>query len=316
MLHRVLLRSHIYITMVPDEDLPTLIKRKDHLQVLRYVRAHELREPMLVVKHGKALLGENLKKKLDDEASRLAALEQLCLAALDVANHDLAELSLNQLKEKVAVDSARFRRLLGRCLEAAGDLEGADKIYDVLLKENPACVVALQRKYCVARAQKQEPEKIIAALNDYLGQQMSDVSAWYEMATLRMALGDFKGAAHALEQVVLGCPLESKIHTQLAEVYATIGGLEYLELARKHMAQALELDATNVRAQFGLVSVANQYLGAAATAAKKDVDGHEQLVAKELVKYGAAQVLQSYKGTKMLPTVKQVMNDYTDNLEG
>jgi tetratricopeptide (TPR) repeat protein len=269
----------------------------------------------VVVEHGRSLLGPTLSKRIDDDAARLAVVEQVCLAALDLHNHDLAETCLSQLKDSnVTKESARFRRLLARCLEAAGDYIGAEIVYDDLLKENPANLVALQRKYCVSRAQKKAPEDVIAALNDYLGQQLSDVSGWYEMAQLRLSLADFKGAAYALEQVVLGSPLDADIHRQLAEVYATIGGLENLVLARKHMAQALELDPSNVRAQFGLVSVANQYLEESAAASKKDVEEHEQLVAKELVKYGASAVLSSYKGTKMFATVKRVMDDYTDNI--
>ena len=309
--------------MGPEFDLPTLVKRKDHLQVLRYIRAHELREPNLVVEHGKSLLGDGLTKSLDDDASRLAALEQICLASLDLSNHELAEKCLSQLKEigaskkAISPESARFRRLLARCLEASGDYEGATKIYDALLKENPSNLIALQRKYCIARAQngnKTDKSPVISALNDYLGQNMSDTSGWYEMSQLRLSMADYKGAAYALEQVVLGCPLESKIHMQLAEVYATIGGLEHLTLARKHMAQALELNPRNVRAQFGLVSVANQYLEESATASKKGVDEHETMVAKELVKYGASQVLASYKGGKLFGAVQKVMKDYTDNL--
>merc|ERR1712025_389264 len=103
------------------------------------------------------------------------------------------------------------------------------------------------------------------------------------MAKFRMTLGDFKGAAYALEEVVLGCPLESSIHCELAEVYATIGGIDNLSLARKHMAQSLELDFRNRRAQFGLVNVSKKFLEAAANATKKNVvDDHEIAVAKEL----------------------------------
>jgi len=303
--------------MGPGDDLPTLVARKDHLGVLRYVRAHELREPKLVFEHGQILLGKDLSKGMGDDETRLAALEQICLAALDLGNHDVADKCLDQLRKNgVEKDSVRFRRLLARCLEAAGDYDGAGAIYDALLKDNPANLVALQRKYCIARALKQEPEKVIAALNEYLGQNMMDVSGWYEMAQLRMSLCDFKGAAFALEQVVLGSPLDSEMHILLAEVYATIGGLENLSLARKHMSQSLELDSSNVRAQFGLVAVANQYLEESAATGKKDVDEHEELVAKELVKYGASQVLQTYKSNKkMFDVVKRVMDDFTDNLD-
>mmetsp|Transcript_31555 Transcript_31555/g.52642 ORF Transcript_31555/g.52642 Transcript_31555/m.52642 type:complete len:304 (-) Transcript_31555:172-1083(-) len=299
----------------PGEDLNSLISKGDHLGVLRYIRAHELREPALVVSHGKALLGDKLNKGLTDTACRTAALEQICLAALDTDNHELADLSLGEIKRHVDESSTRYRRLEGRCKEGREDYEGAMTVYEGLLKENPSNLVALQRKYCVLRAQRKEPEVVLEALNEYLGQQMADVSAWYEMAQLRLSLADFKGAAYALEQVVLGSPLEADIHRELAEVYATIGGLENVTLARKHMAQALELEPNNVRAQLGLVSIANQYLEESNQASKKLQDEHERLVALELVRFGASEVLKSYKGTPMFAAVKRVMDDYTENLE-
>jgi tetratricopeptide (TPR) repeat protein len=300
----------------PGNDLPSLVGRKDHLGVLRYIRSHELREPKLVIEHGQALLGKDLSKSMSDTEVLVTTLEQICLGSLDLGKHDLAEKCLEQLRKSgIEQDAVRFRRLLARCLEASGDYEGATKIYDALLADNPANLIALQRKYCIARAQKVEPEKVVAALNEYLSQNMSDVSGWHEMAKLRMTLGDFKGAAYALEQVVLGSPLDAEVHRQLAEVYATVGGLDNLILARKHMSQSLELDSSNVRTQLGLVSVANQYLEESASVGKKDIDEHEIMVAKELVKYGASQVLTSYKGSKMLAIVKRVMDDYLDNLD-
>jgi tetratricopeptide (TPR) repeat protein len=300
----------------PGEDLTSLCAKKDHLGVLRYIRAHELREPTLVLSHGKDLLGPNLKTRLDDTASRMAALEQICLAALDVSDLNLAHVCLGEIAVDVNKDSQRFQRMEARCLEAADDYDGAMIIYEEMLKKNPSNVMALQRKYCVLRAKGETTEKVLTALNDYLGQNLSDVSGWYEMAQLRRSLADFKGSAYALEQVILGSPLDAEVHMELAEVYATLGGLENTSLARKHMAQALELEPSNIRAQLGLVSVANLYLEESAEASKKLVDEHERLVAKEIVRFGAAEVLSSYKGTKMFAIVKRVMDDYIDSLEG
>jgi len=302
--------------MGPGDDLPSLTRRKDHLGVLRYIRLHELREPQMVVDHGQSLLGTDVSRRAGDELTRLAAIEQICLAALDLGNHELANTCLDQLRKSgVEKESVRFRRLLARCLEASGDYDGANKIYDDFLKDNSANLVALQRKYCIAKAQDLAPEKIVEALNEYLGQNMADASGWYEMYELRMKYSDFKGAAYALEQVVLGCPLDSEIHRELAEVYATLGGLENLMLARKHMAQSLELDGSNTKAQLGLVSVAHQYLKESASAGKKNVDEHECLVAKELVKYGASQVLKSHKGKDNYDAVKRSMDEYTSSLD-
>lgn len=323
--------------MGPGDDLVTLSRNGDHLGVLRYIRAHELREPEKVIQHGQALLGDQVANVtgIQDEAARSAALEQICLAAIDINNHVLAERCLDELKETSTVvseknkdgslvkDSDRYRRLLGRCLEAANDYEGAMVLYEKMLKENPSNLIALQRKYCILRSQQSlksdavvvPMNDVVDALNEYLGQQLSDVCGWYEMSQLRLSLADFKGAAYALEQVVLGSPLDAEIHRELGEVYATIGGLEYCTYARKHMAQALELDPTNIRAQFGLVCVANQYLDESNAASKKNIDEHERLVANELVKYGAESVLRSYKGRPaMFATVKRVMDDYTENL--
>lgn len=311
--------------------MTTLSDNQDHMGVLRYIRAHELREPTTVITHGLALFGDQLDAtKVSDGASRAAALEQICLAAIDINDHDLAERCLEQLKDSPAFaadkktdgnlvkDSDRYRRLLGRCLEASNDFESALSLYETMLKKNPSNLVALQRKYCVLRAQQDSStEAVLEALNQYLGQQLSDVSGWYEMAQLRLSLADFKGAAYALEQVVLGSPLDADVHRELAEVYATIGGLENVACARKHMAQALELEPSNLRAQFGLVSVSQQFLDEsdASSTKQKKLDEHERLVATELVKYGASEVLKSYKGSKLFASVKRVMDDYTENLE-
>lgn len=302
-------------TMISDEDLSTLIQRNDHVNILRHVRVHQLREPELVVEHGTAWLGSDLERKPSDELVRLAAIEQICLAALDSGDRALSEKCLAKLIEAgVTKDSVRFRLLLARCMEAAGDADDAEAIYDDLLKENPANLRALRRKYCILRAQVGKQVETMHALNEFLQQDFSDISAWYEMAHYRMELGDYKGAAYALEEVLLGAPSDSKIHCELAECYATIGGIDNLMLARKHMAQSLELDPKNRRAQFGLVSVANSYLEQAACGAKKDLDDHEIQVAQELVKYGSEQVLQSYQGSPMFSAVKKLMKEYTLDL--
>jgi tetratricopeptide (TPR) repeat protein len=295
----------------PDDDLPTLLQRKDHINVLRYVRAHQLREPLIVVEHGKALLGPEFKRKLGDENARLAALEQIALSALDLQQHEVAAMCLDRLKAAIGKEAVRFRVLLGRCLEAAGDTKGAMSIYDDLLSTNPANLAVLKRKYCLA----EKPVERMAALNHYLQQNMADSAAWFEMANLRLTMGDFVGASFALEEVVLGCPIDAPIHIQLAEVYATIGGIDNLQLARKHMAQALELDGTNKRAMFGLLSVSNSYLVAVSNASKKQaVDEHSTEVAKELVKYGADKILKQYKGTKMYAAVQTLVGQYTKGL--
>jgi ER membrane protein complex subunit 2 len=299
---------------------------------LRYIRIHQLRKPEQVLHHGKALLGPDLKGKSMmpsslvgfNEVVRLASLEQICLAALDVHDLDTAETCLRRLVEAGVEKSAtRFQLLLGRLMEASEEFVKATKIYDGILKENPSNSIALKRKYCLLKALPNKQVECVQALNDYLQQNYSDTAAWYELAQLHQTLGDWKRAVFCLEEVLLASPTSSKIHCELAECYATAAAgssstgssnLDSLLSARKHMAAALELDTSNKRAQLGLVTVANMYLEAAADGKKKDMDEFEMQVAQELVKYGAEQVLRSYQGSDMFGPVQALMKDYTDSL--
>jgi ER membrane protein complex subunit 2 len=301
--------------MNTDDDLPTLIRRKDHLNVLRYIRVHAQREPGLVIEHAKALMGDDLSlRKPSDKMSRLAVLEQVCLAALDKLDHDLAALALQRLNEGgVEKSSVRFRRLLGRCMESEEMYEEADKLYDELLSDNPSNLLVLKRKYCIRKAQSGKEVEAVKALNQYLEQNYSDPAAWYEMAQLRKQLGDYKGASFALEEVVLITPLDSNLHCELAECYACIGGLDRLLAARKHMAQALELDSSNRRAQYGLAVIADSYVNEAAKAKKGEVDEYEIEVAKELVKYASEQLIASYEGRKMHAGIRDMMSKYIED---
>ena len=92
-------------------DLPKLIKAKDHLNVLRYIRVFELRQPQLVVEHGQAWLGKDFAKSGGvNMIIRNTCLEQIALAALDIKQEKLAEQCLDQLKASGAVDKDLFRQ--------------------------------------------------------------------------------------------------------------------------------------------------------------------------------------------------------------
>jgi len=302
--------------MDTDLDLPQLLQAKDHLNVLRYIRIHALREPKAVVSSGKALLGAELQKSGGlAPVVRLACLEQICGAALDLSDTETANVCLTRLRDAgVEKESTRFRLLLARCLECSKDWSGADLIYSDLLKENPSNNLALKRKYCLLKSVPDKQVEAAEALNAYLQQNYSDAAAWYELAALKKELGDWKAAAYCLEEVLLASPASAQIHCELAECYATVGGggLDNLKTARKHMAQALELEPTNVRAQMGLVVVSNQYLQEAENV--KNADEFEVEVAQELVKFGVEKVLASYKGSPMAESVKTLMTEYKDSL--
>lgn len=318
--------------MADASDLPTLVKRRDHLAVLRYIRTHKLREPKLVIEHGTALLGTDLKRNKPstnlilsllptgatlDESEWLASLEQLCLSALDVHDHDLSDKCLEAIKSVVPTDSARIRWLLGRCLESVGDLAEAEKVYDSLLRDNASNSMALKRKYAILKSQPGKEPEAREALNKTLELNSGDAAGWSELADLCHDMGDYRAAAYAQEEVVLSSPLNAHAHCKLGELYATMGGRVNLKLARKHLAQCLELDPSNVRALYALVAAAGAFVDECSKASKNKREAEEDdlEVAKELIKFGAERLVKMYHGKgRMSKLVETVMKDQTGGL--
>ncbi|KAL3797043.1 hypothetical protein ACHAWO_006679 [Cyclotella atomus] len=306
--------------MGPDEDLPTLLSRNDHLSILRYIRAHKLREPNLVITHGTALLGYNATEPQKsrptftlDPANRLAATEQLCMAAIDLGNSPLAQVTLEAILLDVPPESARYRKLQGMHLESIGNYEEATKIYDELLADNPSNGYAAKRKYCVLASQNKQKEAM-QALNEYLEMHPGDIAAWNEMAEACLAVSDFKGASYCYEEVVLGCPLDSNVHMKLGEVYSTAGDFK---LARKHLSQAVLLDGDNLRAWFGLIDAAEGYLEDVerrSAKSKKEVDEESVDVAKELILFGGEKLMGHYRGTKMGKLIASLLKESSQTL--
>lgn len=291
--------------MNTDADLETLIRRKDHLNVLRYLRVHQLRHPKVVVTHARAFLGHDLRRGAALET--LAALEQLCIASLDLNDHDTAQLALDRLVDAgVSRDSARFRRLLALCLHAARDVEGAQRIYQDLLQENPSNLTALQGKYLLHKGQVGHEQEAAQALNDVLQQDPSHLATWFELAQLKMRMGDYKAAAFSLEEILIHTPTDPFIHTLLAECYTTVTGEPHLlSLARKHFCQALELNPEYRRAQWGLLLAANR---SAATLTK---DEHDVQVAQALQHHSAEALQTTYRGSALTNAVQSFTHAFT-----
>jgi len=289
-----------------------------------------------------------------NESERLATLEQLTIAALDTnspsyASHSttIAERTLTQIRDLVGKESVRYRNLLALCLERQENYTGALAIYNNLLADNPSNVHALRRKYTILRAQQYIPwgqeggaddaspslmeltrvreaalvtangMEIKEALNDYLERNGSDASAWVEMTKICAEVGDYSGAAYSGEEIVLSAPLNAEAHCALGDWYATVGGRENWKAARKHFAQSLELDPdNNLRALFGLVSVAESFLddveaaGGGRKKKKREVVNEEDVeMAKDLLKYGTDKLSAVYKGTPMGGLVEKVLGD-------
>jgi tetratricopeptide (TPR) repeat protein len=308
----------------PETPLPTLIKKSDHLAILRHIRAHKLpNSSPLVVKHGQSLLQSKSWNSSLTEIERIACLEQICIAALQEQNKELAKETLKTIHQQVSSSSSislRYRKLIALSLENDEDYETAMEFYKKMLQENPSNSHAFKRKYCVLKSQgkSQEAREV---LNSYLEENGTDVGAWVEMANSCLEIGDYKGAAYCYEEIVLSSPLDSNVHCLLGEMYVTIGGIDNLKLARKHMALSLELNPDNLRAIYGIVSAAETYLQLVDKSEsssksndkkkkfdKNSFDEEDVEMAKDLYKYGVGKLSNVYKGTSLSPILGMILD--------
>mmetsp|Transcript_50936 Transcript_50936/g.59516 ORF Transcript_50936/g.59516 Transcript_50936/m.59516 type:complete len:325 (+) Transcript_50936:152-1126(+) len=315
------------------ETLPTLSAKNDHLGVLRHIRLHKLREPNMVITHGKSFLGTALSTTPKpsiltvvssilgwsmDESEKLSVLEQMIVASIDVNDLTLADQCLETLKNclqhhdgdaPLLDTSVRFRRLLGLIYEARGDCDSANTLYEELLTENPSNSYVYKRKFCIARVQSTNEVHMRDALNEYLENNLGDATAWLEMSKLSLSIGDYRGAAYCYEELVLCNPLDADLHCRLGEIYSTLGGVENLRLARKHLSQSLVLSPAegNLRAVFGLISAAETFLEEVDSKGKKHVEEEEIEVVNELLKFGSEHLTKIYKGTAMSAVVAKVV---------
>ena len=319
----------------PESPLSILIEEANHLAILRHVRAHKVSNSSLVVKHGQILLQSKGWYSNLSDIERLASLEQICIAALEEQNTELAKEILDKIQKEVIVltpaddnsgkpnVSLRYRKLIALSFECEDNYEKALKLYGEMIRENPANSYALKRRYCILKCQG-KGEEAREALNSYLEGNGTDACAWMEMANSCLEVGDYTGAAYCYEEIVLSSPMDAKVHCMLGEIYVTIGGFENLKLARKHLALSLELDSKNLRAIYGIVGAAETYLeicksnvenkagGNNKKKKRNEFDEEDVEMARDLYEYGIGRLSKSYKGTHMGSLIEIILGDSQD----
>lgn len=212
------------------------------------MRERSSRDSEEIVKLAEPLLKSSA-SSLGDEA--WVVYEQACLAALDCSQLTLARSYHTKLEEQFGPESTRVALLYGQILEAQEEWEAAEMKYAQLLEVDPTSAAVMKRKIAIKVAQNQNIEAI-ARMNKYLESYMGDFEAWMELATLYLKENQFAGAQFCFEELILSNPYNNVFHTRLAEVLYTIGGMDNMELAQKHFAQAVKLNPRSARALFGL----------------------------------------------------------------
>lgn len=302
--------------MCHENILTSLIKKRDHRNVLRLIRAEKIFDPELVLHHGMCMLGNELERipfycRSLKEFNYFAIIEQICIAALELRDHVTSNKALKKIKAYVGENSIRYRRLLGLCLESSNDLDNAIAVYNGLLKENRSNCYALKRKYCVIKSKYGMNRDSRIALNEYLEYNGSEVGAWAEMAKCCCEVGDYLGATYCYEEILLFFPMNGNVHCSLGELYATLGGKDNLLLARKHLSQCLDADPSNLRAIYGLVYVSGSFIGEVhQVKGNKECDVENIKVSRELIKFGVEKLNSLYNNSSLHFLVRNVLSEY------
>lgn len=178
-------------------------------------------------------------------------MEQICLAAIDLQDHQLIKICLDELAAKFP-GSVRVKRLriIAR-LEMRERFEDALRSYDELIRSDESNSIHYKRKVAILIAQRRNIEAI-KELTDYLKKFMNDQEAWLELSDLYIQEQEYAKAAFCLEELILTNPHNHLYFQKFAEIQYTINSMESHELAKSYFSQALKLNQGNVRALFGL----------------------------------------------------------------
>lgn len=255
-----------------------------------------------IVEYGECLIVEYA-NKLGDELWVL--YEQVCVAALDCCRIDLAEECLGALKKQFPA-SKRVSKLQGMYHEAKKEYENAEQVYNAMIAEDPANLIARKRLIAMKKAQNKY-EETVEQLNEYLKDFMGDQEAWMELSELYIHQQDYSKAAFCMEELILSHPHNHLYHQRFAEIQFTIGTPESMEKAKKYFAQALKLDPNNVRALYGL------FLSASSTAQGK-ADVKKKNSNLNLSQWTAGQIMDMFN-VQLSDVQRRTMTNMFENLQ-
>ncbi|XP_057317509.1 ER membrane protein complex subunit 2-like [Hydractinia symbiolongicarpus] len=255
-----------------------------------------------IVDLGECLIYEYA-NKLGDELWVL--YEQVCIAAYDCSRIDLAVNCLRAL-DKQFPSGNRVLRLRAMRKEALKQFADAEKIYKIMLEDDPANLHVRKRLITIQKSQNRI-EAAIQSLNEYLKEFMGDQEAWMELCELYIHQQEYAKAAFCMEELILSHPHNHLYHQRYAEIHYTMGMPDSLEKAKKYFAQALKLDPNNVRALYGLyLAATNSVTSKTASSMKKKNINMSQWTVQQVMDLFDMNVSENQK---------QTLTDMFDNMQ-
>lgn len=206
--------THFNVAGNPETD------PKAAAQWLAEQRRRPLRAPHKTVQYGELLITKGgLSSIADDDLWSI--LEQVAIAAIEVARFDLAELCISRLTSRFP-SSQRVTCLQGMLLEGQGKPTQAIRLYeDVLDKEQTSLI--LSRRRVAAIKSTGDVKQTLQALNSHLDIFYNDPEAWQELAEIYAGQAMYAQSAFALEELLLQVPQNGFFHLKYAETLYTNG---------------------------------------------------------------------------------------------
>lgn len=237
------------------------MSRGEMVEYLRDMRQRGARDSATVVRIGEVLFPPSRdaskyisKCGISDEVEAWAALEQVCVAALDSGRPAYAGRLIRCMGKSAHGASPRIRRYQAMLTESIGSTAAASGTYASLVAADPADLAAMKRQVAILR-EAGLGDAAAKQLNAILAVFPGDTETWLELADVYTAAQRPGLAAYCYEEALLALPTNRHLWTRCGEAYYTAG--EFV-IARKCFAKALELTegARDAKALLGVCMAA------------------------------------------------------------
>ncbi|CAG9854674.1 unnamed protein product [Phyllotreta striolata] len=225
-------------------------------------------------------------------------LEQVCIAALDTFNLNIAESCIKELYVEFP-NSCRVQILESMLNEANDNHSNALIILNNVIKQDPTNSSARKRKIAICKAFVKNSDAI-KELTDYLKVYMADIEAWQELSELYISEFDYGKAAFCVEELILHNPHNHLLHQRYADIKYSQGGLENIEIARTYYYQSLKLNPRNMRALYGIYLTTSAMLNT-----QKLVSGKKKDSAQKILEWVLKEIKQKYSEKSAIEDIKQ-----------
>ncbi|KIS69132.1 uncharacterized protein UMAG_10629 [Mycosarcoma maydis] len=213
-------------------------------QWLAEQRRRPIRAPHKTVQYGELVITRGGLSSVSKE-DLWSILEQVAIAAIEVARFDLAELCISRLSSRFA-NSQRVTSLQGMLLEGQAKSRDAIRLYESVLETEQTSLI-LSRRRIGAIKSTGDIKQTLHALNSHLDIFYNDPEAWQELAEVYATQSMYAQSAFALEELLLQVPQNGFFQLKYAETLYTAAELTKSYKAYLRVLEMCQSDAATTQ---------------------------------------------------------------------